>query len=459
MDIYCSHDKVVDIEKVVPNPKNPNQHSDKQIELLAKIIKVQGWRAPITVSNRSGFIVRGHGRLMAAQKLGLDQVPVDYQDYENEAEEWADLIADNKIAELSTLSADALKDLMSEVDLNLIDPALMGFTNDEFTKMFLEDTLLEEDNYEPELPEEPVTRPGDIWILGPHRVKCGDATKAKDVKSLIGRKKMSIVITDPPYNVDYESESGLKIKNDKMGDAKFHAFLFDAFTQMYQAAKLGAPIYIFHADSEGYNFRGVFIESGFRFSQCLIWVKSSLVLGFADYQWRHEPILYGWKAGAGHPFYGDRKNCTVIEEDKIDYRRLKKDELKDLVKDMIERNFHNSTVIYEDKPHCNEEHPTMKPIRLVGKLMCNSSQRGDKVADFFGGSGSTLIAAEQLGRSCYMMELDERYCDVIVNRYIRFKKADIDVHVERDGHILSWNEAKEGEENGKRKAKKTNRNT
>jgi len=388
--VYCAVDKIVDIEKIVPNPRNPNQHGDSQIELLAKIIKAQGWRAPITVSTRSGMIVRGHGRMMAARKLGLSQVPVDYQDYANEAEEWADLIADNRIAELAEINNRMLMDLIEEIDTGIIDLEITGYTESDLEKIIAELTAPWEDNLDedeaPALPETAVTKPGEIIILGRHRLICGDSTSEADIAKLMNGQQADLVLTDPPYNVDYEggTKDKLKIQNDKMKDAEFLRFLTDAFTVMYAHSKMGAPIYVFHADSEGYNFRAAFKHAGYRLRQCLIWAKNSLVMGRQDYQWQHEPILYGWKEGAGHTWYGDRKQTTLVRF---------------------------------DKPQKNAEHPTMKPVGLCGYFIHNSSKEGDVILDPFGGSGSTLIACEQMNRACYMSELDPKYCDVIIQRW------------------------------------------
>jgi DNA modification methylase len=264
-----------------------------------------------------------------------------------------------------------------------------------------------------------VTKNGDVWILGKHRLRCGDSTKPEDMKKLMAGSSADMVITDPPYNVDYQNvTTDMKIMNDKMEDAKFRSFLLDSFKRMHENMSPGAPIYVFHADTEGFNFRAAFKEAAFKLSQNLVWVKSSLVPGYSDYQWRHEPILYGWKPGAPHSWYGDRTNTTVIEDVKnISPSSMKKAELVAYIKDLQERDYAGSSVIRADKPMSNVEHPTMKPVKLIGKLMGNSSDKGTLVLDPFGGSGSTLIAAEQMERTCYMMELDPKYCDVIIKRW------------------------------------------
>jgi len=450
LKVYCAYDEMVDIAKLVPNPRNPNQHSDRQIELLAKIIEHQGWRVPITVSKRSGFVVRGHGRLLAAKALGLDKVPVDYQDYASEAEEWADLIADNRIAELSQMDNALLKDLLEEIDTGEIDLTLTGFDEEEIknlmTQYFPEDESdVKEDDFDPdevaEEIKEPITKSGDLWRLGRHFLLVGDSTKIEDVKRLMGNEKADMIFTDPPYNADYEGATGMKIKNDNMEGSEFYQFLYDAFVAMYQVTKEGGPIYVCHADSEGLNFRRAFQDAGFLLKQCLIWVKNSLVLGQRDYHWKHEPILYGWKPGAAHKWYGGRKETSVIEEP-VDLAITPRG-------DHVLLTFNNgvsSTVVkvpsYEivhdgtdegfttwriERPQRNADHPTMKPISLCARAIRNSSKPNDRVLDPFGGSGSTLIACEQTGRICHTMEYDPVYAEVIIRRWEGFtgQKAEL----------------------------------
>ena len=254
---------------------------------------------------------------------------------------------------------------------------------------------------------------------------CGDSTDLNTIKTLMGGEEADLFITDPPYNVNYEGGTGLKIQNDNMEDAQFQSFLRDAFTTANAVMKPGAAFYIWHADSEGYNFRHACKEVEWNVRQCLIWVKNTFVLGRQDYQWKHEPCLYGWKDGAAHYFIDDRKFSTVIEDEaEIEPQKMKKDELVALLERILTEKI-STTVLYEQKPARNAEHPTMKPVRLIARLIKNSSRPNEKVLDLFGGSGSTLIAAQQLNRSCYMCELDEKYCDVIVDRWEKFtgKKA------------------------------------
>lgn len=400
MHIECAHDEVVDLEALVPNPKNPNQHPDKQIKLLAKIMKHQGWRSPIVVSNRSGFITKGHGRLMAAKVNKWGKAPVDRQDYATEADEYADMVADNKIAELAETDMQSVFDGVK--DLPDFDYDLLGIPD--FT---LPETL-EPQCDEDEVPEvvEPKTKLGDIYSLGNHRLMCGDSTFIDAVEKLMMGEKADLVVTDPPYNVSVNDESdesllkrnrrkdGLKIKNDKMGYENFMDFLRAIFSCYYAFLKDGKPIYVFYADSMTIPFMSTFIESGFHFAQNCIWNKQQFVMTRKDYHYKHEPILYGWKDGAAHPWHTDRKQSSVWSF---------------------------------DRPFKSELHPTMKPIPLIEYPILNSSEMNSIILDLFGGSGSTLIACEKTSRKCFMMELDPHYCDVIIARWEKYtgKKANL----------------------------------
>lgn len=443
--IHCAYDELKNIAEVIPNPRNPNTHPEKQLKLLAKIIEAHGWRSPITVSKRSGFVIRGHGRLMAAQMLGCEVVPVDLQDYASEAEEWADMIADNRIAELSEVDQDELSRLVAELDAGDYDTGLLGFSDKDIAALLasVEKEQVEEDNFDVsgalDSITEPEVKPGDIYQLGRHRLMCGDSTKSEDVQKLMGGKLADMIFTDPPYNVAYEggTDEKLTIQNDNMPAEEFNAFLLAAFKCMFDVTKPGGAIYVCHADSAGSDFRGAMAKAGWPIKQCLIWVKNQFTLGRQDYQWQHEPILYGWKPGAGHNFYGGRRQGTVLPETypvtvgkDVDGKKLLTISfgLRDLklrvdnyeVVDAEDA----STLIFMDKPTRNGEHPTMKPIALCAKAISNSSRKNDIVLDLFGGSGSTLIAAEQIGRSCRTMELDPRYAQVILNRYKEFTGQD-----------------------------------
>jgi DNA modification methylase len=273
---------------------------------------------------------------------------------------------------------------------------------------------------------------------------CGDSTNAADVDNLMDNKKARLIVTDPPYNVDYEGKDGMKIKNDNMEDESFYNFLLAAFTCMFNTADDGCPIYVFHADSEGANFRKAFREAEFKLSESLVWVKNALVLGRQDYHWRHEPILYGWREGAAHYWNGQRDKTTFIEDD-IDLSKLDKKELVALAEKLIDS--YPQTVIRSNKPLKNDIHPTMKPLGLISYLVGNSSKKNDLVQDLFGGGGSTLMACEQTQRICYTMEMDEKYCDATVRRYAEFKGAYVDIFLKRNGDVISYSKFIEGEDN------------
>lgn len=283
-----------------------------------------------------------------------------------------------------------------------------------------DDADADEDEYSEEDAANAPTRcnPGDVWLLGRHRLMCGDSTKEADVAKLMGGEQADLLLTDPPYNVDYQggTKDKMKIANDNMDDVAFVGFLTAAFNCAIQAMRPGAVFYVWHADSKGYEFRTALKEVGLTLRETLIWVKNALVLGRQDYQWRHEPCLYGWKDGAAHYFVDDRSQSTVIEDAGVDYRKLKKDELLKLVLQLTDVSVPN-TVIYEDKPTKNDIHPTMKPVKLMARLTKNSTKQEQLVLDLFGGSGSTLIACEQINRRCFTMEYDPKYCDAILDRW------------------------------------------
>ena len=386
VSIFCAFDEIIECSKLKENPRNPNTHPTYQIELLGEIIKKTGWRSPITVSNLSGFIVKGHGRLQAAKLAGLENVPVEYQNFKDEEEELSALLADNKIAELAEIDIEKLTNIFNDFEFE--DLSLTGYSQEEFDELvdvFEETELLGDPD---EVPEEVETRCklGDVWQLGNHRLMCGDSTIITDVEKLMNGMKADMLLTDPPYNVNYEggTTDKLKIQNDNMEDAQFRQFLYDAFTTADMVMKEGAVFYIWHADSEGYNFRGACKDVCWTVRQCLIWNKNSMVLGRQDYHWKHEPCLYGWKDGASHLWASDRKQTTVIDF---------------------------------NKPQRNGEHPTMKPVGLFDYQIQNNTKGGDIVLDLFGGSGTTLIACEQNKRIAYLMELDPHYCDVIITRW------------------------------------------
>ena len=378
------------IDKLVPYAKNSRTHSEEQIAQLAASIKEWGFTSAVLVDEEGG-IIAGHGRVMAARKLGMESLPVMVAAGWTDAQKRAYVIADNKLALNAGWDNDLLALELGELGDLGFDVELTGFTADEIQALMpvdLNEGLTDPDDA-PAPPENPITRPGDVWILGKHRVMCGDSTSVDDLGKLTEGQLADMWLTDPPYNVAYEggTKEKLIIKNDSMGDDQFRQFLRDAYTAADMVMKPGAVFYIWHADSEGYNFRGAAKDAGWAVRQCLIWKKSSLVLGRQDYQWQHEPCLYGWKDGASHVWAADRKQTTVLEF---------------------------------DKPSRNGEHPTMKPVALFEYQMLNNTKGGDIVLDSFGGSGTTLIAAEKNGRIARIMELDQKYCDVIVKRWQDF---------------------------------------
>ena len=282
------------------------------------------------------------------------------------------------------------------------------------------DLEAQEDNYSDEDTDNAPTRckAGDLWLLGEHRLLCGDSTKSEDVDRLMGGELADLLLTDPPYNVAYEgsTKDKLTIANDNMDDASFLAFLKEAFKNAFSSMRPGAAYYIWHAGTAGYEFKAALKACDITLREVLVWVKPHFRLGRQDYQWRHEPCLYGWKDGAAHYFINDRTQSTVFEDAGVDYKKLKKDELIQLVKQMTDVSTPN-TIIYEDKPTRNDVHPTMKPVKLMERLIKNSSKQEQLVLDLFGGSGSTLIACEQLNRRCFSMEFDPKYCDAILDRW------------------------------------------
>jgi len=378
----------IPIEKLNPaayNPRKDLQPGDPEYEKLKRSMQEFGYVEPIVWNKRTGNIVGGHQRYKILLDMGMREVDCVVVDLD-ETKEKALNLALNKIQ--GDWDYEKLKDLLQELDTGEFDLELTGFDMDEIEDLMAQFNVPEEivEDEVPEPPEEPITKPGDLWILGRHRLLCGDATDPEKVSKLMENQLADMIFTDPPYNVDYQGSAG-KIMNDNMtGDAFYH-FLLDAFKNMAQKSKEGAPIYVCHADSEGLTFRSAFKEAGWDLKQCIIWVKQHFVMGRQDYHWQHEPILYGWKPGAAHKFYGGRNQSTVWQI---------------------------------DRPMASREHPTMKPVNLCAKAIENSSKSGDIVIDFFGGSGSTLIATEQLNRTCYMMELDPIYCDVIIKRWENF---------------------------------------
>lgn len=428
--------ELISVKKLIPYARNSRTHSDDQVQQIAASIREFGFTNPVLISEADD-IIAGHGRLMAAKLLDMDKVPCIRLGYLTKAQRKAYVIADNKLALNAGWDEDLLRLELGALQDEDFDVGLTGFSDKEIDALLLGDDDVDEqgltdDDDAPSPQTEHVSRPGDVWTLGDHRVMCGDSTSIDNVETLCGGLPVDCCWTDPPYNVNYEGTAG-KIANDNMKDGEFRQFLLDAFVSAFAVMREGAPMYIAHADTEGYNFRGAFRDAGFKLSGCLIWVKPSLVLGRSDYQWRHEPILYGWKPGAAHNWYGGRAKTTVIDAEDMPFcvmpdrsvqieigestLRISGENLQ--VEELI-----GSTIRYE-KPKRSAEHPTMKPVDLVLGMLKNSSRRGDVVLDLFGGSGSTLIACQKSGRKARLMEFDPRFADVIVKRWQDFtgKKA------------------------------------
>lgn len=401
------------LTEIRPYDDNPRRN-EAAVGPVANSIKEFGFQSPIIV-DRDGVIIAGHTRYKAAKRLGLKEVPVVFATELTPEQAQAYRIADNSTGELAEWDPALLLQELEGLKYNMADFGL----DLQLDKVVDE---AKDDEYEVEVPAEPITKPGDVWILGDHRVMCGDSTNAQDIARLMAGEQADLLLTDPPYNVNYEGSNGKKIKNDNMDGSLFRQFLLQAFSRAIEVCRTGAAAYIFHADTEGENFRAMFREAGWELHGCLVWVKNSMVLGHADYQWQHEPCLYGWKPGARHYFTSDRSVTTVIDDAKPeDLKKMKKDQLLEWAtkaQEFLSRQ--ESTVLRYDKPRANSEHPTMKPVPLCGHLVKNSSRPGQLVLDTFGGSGSTLIACEQLLRRCYVMEFDPRYVDVIVDRWESF---------------------------------------
>jgi site-specific DNA-methyltransferase (adenine-specific) len=397
----------VAVTALIPYAKNSRTHDDAQVAQIAASIKEFGWTNPILVDGEHG-IIAGHGRLMAARKLGMTEVPVIELKDLTETQKKAYIIADNRLALNAGWDNNMLTIELNELLEDKFSLELLGFNADELNALLNPVEVIEGLTNEDEVPEpppEPITKLGDVWVLGNHRLMCGDSTQIDQLEKLCNGRLVDMWLTDPPYNVALgmnetpeeakkrnRRTDGLTVKNDSMSNDDFRQFLRDAYVAADVVMKQGAVFYIWHADSEGFNFRGAAVDAGWKVRQCLIWKKSSIVMGRQDYHWKHEPCLYGWKEGAGHLWAADRKQSTILEF---------------------------------EKPGRNGEHPTMKPVALFEYQMLNNTKGGDIVLDSFGGSGTTMIAAEKNGRVGYLMEFDPKYCDVIVKRWENFtgKKA------------------------------------
>ena len=401
---------LVDIDKLIPYVNNARTHSKEQINKLRASIREFGFINPVII-DRDYNVIAGHGRIMASKDEGIDKVPCVFVDYLTDAQNKAYILADNRMAldadwdeELLRVEIESLQG--ADFDLNLT-----GFDEAELMDIFGDDnqSRAKDDDFDltAALEKASFVEKGDVWTVGRHRLMCGDATSSEDVSTLMGNTKANLILTDPPYGVSFKSSSGLTIQNDSMKNEEFYNFLLASFKCMAEHLENGGSAYVFHADTEGLNFRKAFIDAGFHLAGCCIWVKDSLVLGRSDYQWQHEPVLYGFVQNGKHKWYSDRKQTTIW-------------------------NF--------DKPKRNANHPTSKPLDLLSYPIGNSTQENGVVIDTFGGSGSTMMACEQMNRICYMMELDEKYASVILRRYVENTNNAEGVFVERNGRKIPYTE-------------------
>lgn len=398
--------QLVDISRLIPYQNNARTHSKEQINKLRSSLREFGFVNPVII-DREYNVIAGHGRIAAAREEGITQVPCVFVDHLTEAQKKAYILADNRMALDASWDEDLLRVELEALEEMGYDLGLTGFDDKELAALFPAEEAKEDDfDVDAELQKPTFTKAGDVWTLGRHRLVCGDATDSAVYGVLMDGTKANLVITDPPYNVNYEGSAG-KIQNDNMADEKFYEFLLAAFRNMESVMAPDASIYVFHSDTEGLNFRRAFADAGFYLSGCCIWKKQSLVLGRSPYQWQHEPILFGWKKKGRHQWYTGRKESTIWEF---------------------------------DKPKKNKDHPTMKPVPLLAYPILNSSMSNAIVLDPFGGSGSTLIACEQTDRVCRTIELDEKFCDVIVRRYIEQVGNADSVSLQRDGLTYRYEE-------------------
>ena len=400
--------QLVPVSKLVPYVNNARTHSPEQVMKLRSSLREFGFINPIIIDRDYG-IIAGHGRLLAAKEEGITEVPCVFVDYLTEAQKKAYILADNRMVMDAGWDEELLRVEIEALQGEAFDVSLTGFDEMELADLFKDgsDSGAEDDDYDlsAALEKAAFVERGDIWTVGRHRLMCGDATSAEDVAALMDDRKANLILTDPPYGVSFKSSSGLTIQNDSMKNEEFYNFLLSAFENMADHLEKGGAAYVFHADTEGLNFRRAFIDAGFHLAGCCIWVKDSLVLGRSDYQWQHEPVLYGFMQNGKHQWYSDRKQTTIW-------------------------NF--------AKPKRNANHPTSKPLDLLGYPIGNSTQENAIVIDTFGGSGSTLMACEQINRTCCTMELDEKYASVILRRYVDDTGDTDGVYVLRNGEKLPY---------------------
>jgi len=377
---------LVSIDKLIPYVNNARTHSPEQINKLRSSLREFGFVNPVIIDKEFN-IIAGNGRIMAARAEGIKEVPCVLADYLTEAQKKAYILADNRMAMDAGWDEEMLKVELEALEGESFDLSLTGFDEKELSDLFKEEHDVEDDDYDltTALEKASFVERGDRWVVGRHVLYCGDATDPEDVNKLMQDKRANLILTDPPYGVSFCSSAGLKIQNDSLKNEDFYNFLLKAFNNMVAHVETGVSAYVFHADTEGLNFRTAFIDAGFHLAGCCIWKKDSLVLGRSDYQWQHEPILYGFLKNGTHRWYSDRKQTTIWEF---------------------------------AKPKRSENHPTSKPLNLLSYPIQNSSQENAIVIDTFGGSGSTLMACELTNRICYIMEIDEKYASVILRRYV-----------------------------------------
>ena len=402
--------QLVSTDKLIPYVNNARTHSPEQIKKLRSSLREFGFVNPVII-DREYNVIAGHGRLMAAKEEGITEVPCVYVDHLTDAQKKAYILADNRMALDAGWDEELLAVEMQELQDLGYDLSMTGFDEKELADLFSDGTGSDakDDDFDltAALEKAAFVERGDIWTVGRHRLMCGDATSADDVSALMNGVKANLILTDPPYGVSFKSSSGLTIQNDSMKNEEFYTFLLSAFKCMADHLEKGGAAYVFHADTEGLNFRRAFIDAGFHLAGCCIWVKDSLVLGRSDYQWQHEPVLYGFMQNGKHKWYSDRKQTTIW---------------------------------HFDKPKRNANHPTSKPLDLLGYPIGNSTQENAVVIDTFGGSGSTLMACEQMNRICYMMELDEKYASVILRRYVEDTGNAEGVYVIRNGQQIPYSD-------------------
>ncbi len=409
-------DQVIkNIDEIIPYINNPRDN-EPAVDAVASSIKNFGFNQPIAIDSKNE-IIAGHTRYKAAKKLDLKEVPCVIIDDLTDEEVRAYRLADNKVAEKATWNKELLAEELS--GLGNLDMTLFGFDESDFKDDFKEDDF----NIEEELGkiDKPTSKLGDIFELGDHILICGDSTKLEDINKIARPGEIDLVITDPPYNVEYEGKKKKreKIKNDSMEEDEFSKFLKEIFANIKELLKPGGAFYVWHADRSRYIFSKSLRDAGLEERQNLIWIKNNITFGRSDYQWKHEPCLYGWKEGAAHYFIADFTNTSVYD-DVANLARMNKNELKEYAKKLLEIIEDGTTIMREDKPLTSPLHPTMKPITLIAKQIKNSSKKGELVLDLFGGSGTTLIAAEQTGRKSRIIELDPIYVDVIISRWEKF---------------------------------------